>query len=44
MGVFIFVGLDLSLPKASVCVVDRDGAVLQVGDDPYPRLSSCEFP
>lgn len=43
MGVFI--GLDVSLSKTAVCVVDRDGAVLwqgKVTSEPGPLIGRLE--
>jgi hypothetical protein len=46
MGVFI--GLDVSLAKTAVCVVDRDGAVLwqgKVASEPGPLIKRlAEWP
>jgi hypothetical protein len=42
MGVFI--GLDVSLNKTAVCVVDRDGVVLWQGKVPSERDRSSITP
>jgi transposase len=38
----VFIGLDVSLSKSSVCVVDRDGVVLwqgRVASEPGPLIT-----